>query len=133
MLLYSGNMGRGHCFTDFLAAAESLGPEGPIWAFAGDGYRRGEVEQFAAAHPGARIQLWPYVPFEHVAETLLAADVHLVSLSRAWDGVMVPSKLQGAFALGRPVIFVGGRRNEAAAWIAESGGGWAVDEGDVEG
>ncbi len=45
----------------------------------------------------------------------------------------MPSKLQAAFGLGRPVIFVGPRDSEPADWIAESGGGWIVAEGDVDG
>src|SRR5262249_28697537 len=32
VLLYSGNMGRGHRFAEFLEAARRLGPEGPRWA-----------------------------------------------------------------------------------------------------
>ncbi|HUG54426.1 MAG TPA: hypothetical protein VMR21_12540, partial [Vicinamibacteria bacterium] len=50
-----------------------------------------------------------------------------------WQGLIVPSKLQAAFSVGRPVIFVGPAQNEIATWIRESGGGWVVGEGDVEG
>jgi len=31
------------------------------------------------------------------------------------------------------VVFVGARDSEGAAWVAESGGGWLVAEGDVAG
>ena len=55
VLLYSGNMGLGHRFGEFLAAAERLGSSGPRWVFAGGGKRRAEVEAFARAHPQARI------------------------------------------------------------------------------
>jgi glycosyltransferase involved in cell wall biosynthesis len=133
VLMYSGNMGLGHRFGEFLTAARQLGPAGPRWAFAGAGKRRSEVEAFALAHPEARIQLLSYVPRERLRASLASADVHLASLDSRWQGMMVPSKLQGLFAVGRPVIFVGGRNNEIAAWIEESGGGWVVAEGDVPG
>jgi len=133
VLMYSGNMGLGHRFGEFLAAADRLGAKGPVWAFAGGGKRRGEIESFAAAHPGARIQLLPYVPRESLAMSLSTADVHLVSLSRPWQGLIVPSKIQGIFSVGRPAILVGPRENEVAAWIQESGGGWIVEEDDVTG
>jgi colanic acid biosynthesis glycosyl transferase WcaI len=145
VLLYSGNMGLGHRLDEFLeGAARMAGPssrraddgprgDGVIWAFAGVGRRRGEVERFAAAHPGARVQLLPYVKQEELAASLAAADVHLVSLRSPWQGLIVPSKLQAAFGLGRPVIFVGPRDCEPADWIAASGGGWRVAEGDVDG
>jgi glycosyltransferase involved in cell wall biosynthesis len=59
--------------------------------------------------------------------------VHLASMDSAWQGTMVPSKLQGSFAVGRPVLYVGGRDCETALWIQQSGGGWVVDENDVPG
>jgi len=133
VLMYSGNMGLGHRLGEFLEAARRLGPTGPRWAFIGDGARRNEVEAFARAHQEARISLRPYVAAENLRDSLCSADVHLASLSRAWQGLIVPSKIQGIFSVGRPVIFVGPRANEVARWIEESGGGWIVAEGDVDG
>jgi glycosyltransferase involved in cell wall biosynthesis len=133
VLMYSGNMGLGHRFGEFLDAAARLGPGGPRWAFAGGGARREAIEAFARAHPEARIDLLPYVPRSELPASLGAADVHLVSLSRAWQGLIVPSKLQGIFAASRPALFVGPEDNEVARWIRESGGGWVVAEDDVSG
>jgi colanic acid biosynthesis glycosyl transferase WcaI len=132
VLLYSGNMGLGHRLEEFLEGA-SRPADGVVWAFAGGGRRRSEVERFVAAHPEARVQLLPYVKQEDLGASLAAADVHLVSLRTPWQGLIVPSKLQAAFGQGRPVIFVGPRDCEPADWIAASGGGWQVGEGDVEG
>jgi len=131
VLLYSGNMGLGHRFTEFLEAAVRLGERGPVWAFAGGGARRGEIEDLARRRPEARVRLLPYVPLEELMQSLGAADVHLVSLSRAWQGLIVPSKIQGIFSSGRPALFVGPEENGVAAGIRESGGGWVVAEGDV--
>jgi glycosyltransferase involved in cell wall biosynthesis len=133
VLLYSGNMGRGHRFAEFLEAAGRLGAEGPVWAFVGGGPRRVEVERFRQDHPAARVELLPAVAPEDVAGSLRSGDVHLVSLAAPWQGVIVPSKLPAAFAIGRPVIFVGAPQNEIASCITESGGGWVVGEGDVDG
>jgi glycosyltransferase involved in cell wall biosynthesis len=133
VLLYSGNMGLGHRLEEFLAAAGRLGADGPVWAFAGGGRRLDEAKSYAAANPMARIEVLPYVSQVELAANLAAADVHLVSLRSGWEGLMVPSKLQAAFALGRPAIFVGPRNSEPFEWIAASGGGWAVAESDVDG
>jgi glycosyltransferase involved in cell wall biosynthesis len=133
VLLYSGNMGRGHRLSEFLEAASRLGAAGPRWAFAGGGVRRAEVESFARARPEARVQLLPYAPRDRLRESLSSADVHLASLSAPWQGLIVPSKVQAAFGVGRPVLFVGPRENEVASWIEESGGGWIVGELDVRG
>lgn len=131
VMLYSGNMGLGHRFGEFLEAARHLGAEGPRWVFAGGGKRRAEIEAFARAHPQARLEMLPYVPKSELREHLAAAEVHLLSLEPAWQGFMVPSKLQASFALGKPVIYVGGRDCETATWIQESGGGWVVEPNDL--
>ncbi len=132
VLLYSGNMGLGHRLGEFLEAARRLGHAGPRWIFAGGGTRRAEVEAFRRAHPDARVELRPYVDGPDHAARLLAADVHLASLGEAWQGVIVPSKVQAALALGRPLLFVGPSENEPATWVRESGGGWTCGPGDVE-
>jgi colanic acid biosynthesis glycosyl transferase WcaI len=133
VLMYSGNMGRGHRFAEFLEAASQLQQERSIrWVFAGGGKRRGEIEEAVRRQPGLNLQILPYAPWERLREHLCSADVHLVSLDTAWQGCMIPSKFQGIFAVGKPVLFVGGRANSLARWIEESGGGWVVPEGDVE-
>ncbi len=133
VFLYSGNMGLGHRFTEFLEAAQSLGATGPRWVFCGGGKRRAEIEAFAQTNTSARIELLGYAPKARLREHLCSADVHLMSLDPAWQGFMVPSKLQASFAVGRPVLYVGGRNCETAGWILESGGGWVVDENDLAG
>jgi glycosyltransferase involved in cell wall biosynthesis len=133
VFLYSGHMGLAHRVDEFLVAARGLGAGGPRWAFAGGGQRRREVEAFAASHQEARIQLLPYVRRESLRASLASADVHLASLSSGWQGLVVPSKVQAAFGVGRPVLFVGPSDNEIAGWVAESQGGWVVAEGDVNG
>jgi glycosyltransferase involved in cell wall biosynthesis len=129
---YSGNMGRGHRLAEFLEAARRLGAGGPIWAFLGGGSKRKVVERFRREHGDARVQLLPYVPAAALGASLGAADVHLVSVSAAWRGVIVPSKLQAAFSVSRPVLFVGPVESEMARWIRESGGGWIAGEDDVD-
>ena len=133
VLLYSGNMGLGHRFTEFLEASRRLGSSGPRWVFSGGGKRRAEIETFARTNPEARIEFLNYVRPNLLRAHLGAGDVHLASLDSAWQGLIVPSKIQASFAAARPVLFVGGRQCETAVWIEESGGGWIVDEDDLDG
>jgi colanic acid biosynthesis glycosyl transferase WcaI len=133
VFMYAGHLGQGHTVAEFLEAARRLGPGGPLWAFGGSGPRAGEVAAFMRGHPAARVQTFPYVARARLAQTLAAADVHLASIRGSWQGLIVPSKVQAAFGAGRPVLLVAGRENEAAQWVEESGAGWRVDEGDVDG
>jgi glycosyltransferase involved in cell wall biosynthesis len=132
VFLYAGNMGLGHRFTEFLEAARCLGTAGPRWVYSGGGKKRAEIQAFGASNPSARIELRDYVPRSALQAHLCAADVHIASLDSKWQGLIVPSKLQASFAVGRPVLFVGGRQSETAAWITESGGGWVVEENSVD-
>jgi glycosyltransferase involved in cell wall biosynthesis len=133
VLMYSGNLGLGHRFGEFLEAATRLGPEGPRWAFAGTGRSRPIVERFVVEHPELPVELLPYAPEARLREHLCSADVHLISMDSRWEGTLLPSKLQASFAVGRPVIFVGGESQDMARWILESGGGWVVAEDDGSG
>jgi len=63
---------------------------------------------------------------------LASGDVHLASLDPRWDGTMVPSKQQGIFFSGRPVLFTGSATSSIGRWILESGAGWVCAPGDEE-
>ena len=84
-------------------------------------------------HPDSGVEMHDYAPADILPTHLRSAEVHLVSLEPEWTGTMVPSKLQGVFAAGRPVIFIGSEASSIGRWVIESGGGWVVKPGDVAG
>jgi glycosyltransferase involved in cell wall biosynthesis len=102
------------------------------FVFFGRGRRRAEVEAFLKGHPDLPVELHDYVAEEELAAHLRSADVHVASLDPAWTGTMLPSKLQGIFAAGRPVVFVGGEDSSMAAWVRQSGAGWVVAPGNAQ-
>lgn len=128
--MYAGNLGRGHTLDPFLAAAQAMAGEPAVrWVFAGSGPRLVEVEAARRASPGARIEILAPVAAGQLAAHLGSADVHLVSLRDEWAGCIAPSKLQAAFAVGRPVIYAGPPGSSTARWVEESGGGWSIGAG----
>lgn len=130
VFLYSGNMGLGHRFQEFLQTSCALPPDKTVMAFFGGGKRKAEV---TACESGSEaLEIGSYVPHEDLDSHLRSADVHLASLEPAWDGCMVPSKIQGIFAAGKPVIFIGSRTCATGQWILQSGGGWVVAPDDLE-
>ena len=137
--MYSGNMGLGHRFGEILEVAGESSPNAEThpasirFVFYGGGKRRREIEESAREHPESRLELHDYAPAEMLTAHLQSADVHLASLNEEWTGTMVPSKLQGIFAVGRPVIFIGAAESSIGQWVQESGGGWLVRPGDVAG
>jgi len=131
-VMYSGNMGQGHRFETILAAALSLAPQDTFqFVFIGDGAKKGQIDAFRQAHKLENIMMLPYQPGERLRETLSAGDIHLISLDAKVQGFIVPSKLAGILAVGRPVVFLGDDRNSVAAAIRRSQCGYVIPEGDV--
>jgi colanic acid biosynthesis glycosyl transferase WcaI len=131
--MYSGNLGAGHDLRPFVEAARRLASTCPELAlvFVGDGVRRAEVE--AEARGLANVRFLPYQPRERLADSLAAADVHLASLQAGLDGLLVPSKLYGVLAAGRPLLYLGPEACELSRVVTREQVGWAVRPGDVSG
>jgi glycosyltransferase involved in cell wall biosynthesis len=50
------------------------------------------------------VRFLPYTPKEHLTESFASADVFIVSLKKGLAGYIVPSKLYGILAAGRPYV-----------------------------
>ena len=109
VLLYSGNFGVAHDDETFLEGYRRHHAEGarPRRALAERHRRQGRPRRgdVAASRP-ARPPLRP-VPLDRLAALLLAPDAHLITLRDEFVGYVLPSKVYGCVASGRPVLFVG--------------------------
>jgi colanic acid biosynthesis glycosyl transferase WcaI len=116
VVMYSGNFGLAHDFTAILGAAARLQRERDDIAFllVGDGPRLKDLQARVAAEGLRNIRLAPPQPLPRLAETLGAGDLHLVSMQDALCGLVVPSKIYGVLAAGRPAVFLGPAESEAA-------------------
>jgi colanic acid biosynthesis glycosyl transferase WcaI len=61
---------------------------------------------------------------------MLAGDIHIVTVKRGLEGVVVPSKLYSILAAGRPVLAVAAKESDAARIVTEEGCGIAADPDD---
>lgn len=134
LIMYSGNFGIGHDVNTFLQSAQALRDDDRIrFAFVGGGKKKEEVERFVQEHGlQSTCVIAPYQPRERLDELLSAADAHLVSLLEGVEGIMVPSKLFGILAAGRPALFIGDQRSEISQVIVENECGASVRQGDVD-
>jgi colanic acid biosynthesis glycosyl transferase WcaI len=132
VVMYSGNMGLGHRFETILEAARGLAPVDKVrFVFIGDGAKRPQIEAFRRTHNLDNVIMLPYQPRERLRETLSAGDIHLISLDDKVQGFIVPSKLAGILAVGRPVLFLGDDQNSVAAAILRGSCGYVIPDGDV--
>ena len=65
-------------------------------------------------------------------ESLSAAHVHVVGLAPGLSGYVVPSRLYGILAVGRPVIVAADDESETAEVVREVGAGVVVRPGRPE-
>jgi len=131
---YSGNFGRAHDFATILGAAELLLGDARIrFCLVGGGYGSEQVEREIRSRRLTNILLQPLQPRARLAESLSVADLHLVSLLPQLEPYVVPSKLYGIMAAGRPVVFIGADDGEVATVLRsrEIGHSVAVGEGSA--
>jgi glycosyltransferase involved in cell wall biosynthesis len=134
IILYSGNMGMGHCFSTILEGVRELkGFDDIVFLFIGDGIRKKEIEEFKKRNTLANIKFLPYQRREDLNFSLNSGDIHLISLENGLEGHIVPSKIYGIMAAGKPVIYIGPKNSEIADIIFESDCGFVIEEGDVNG
>ena len=79
------------------------------------------------------VRLLDYVPREELHRSLSVADVHLISMRPEMTGIVVPGKLYGIMAAGRPALFVGPMHCESADTIRRAGCGFTIPQGDADG
>ena len=120
---YSGNLGCAHA-VDPLVELITLLEDEPELVFlfigAGSGYRTLRVA--VAARRLENVVFRPYQDRAQLPLSLTAPDLHLVTLRPEWEGLVMPSKLYGALAAGRPVAFIGDPEGDAAR-IVQGGPG----------
>ncbi|MDO8264237.1 MAG: glycosyltransferase family 4 protein [Gallionella sp.] len=134
VVMYSGNMGRGHEFETILGAAALLQADARfVFLFVGGGNQRGPLGSEVARRGLTNVQFRPYQPREQLGLSLTVGDVHLISLRPELEGLIVPSKFYGVLAAGRPVVFVGAPDGEIARQVGQADCGVAVEQGDARG
>jgi colanic acid biosynthesis glycosyl transferase WcaI len=134
VVAYSGNLGRAHEFDTMLGAARLLAEEPAIgFLVIGDGHQARALRAGAQAAGLANIDFQPYQPSQLLSQSLGAGDVHWVSLRPELEGLIVPSKVYGILAAGRPIIAVTAPDGETARLVAAHGCGLNVEPGDSQG
>jgi glycosyltransferase involved in cell wall biosynthesis len=134
IVCYSGNLGRAHEFGTLLAAAQMLeGDSHIIFLIIGGGAKMDALKRAVAEHGLDSFRFLSYQPRDTLEDSLAAADVHLVSLLPALEGLIVPSKVYGILAAGRPLIFIGDADGEIGRVIDRAKCGRVLSVGDAAG
>jgi colanic acid biosynthesis glycosyl transferase WcaI len=128
--LHAGNLGFYGAWDTLLKAAAILRDENAGLVFIGDGANRAALAAAAQAQSAPNVRFLPFRSFEQLPHVMMAGDVHIVTVKRGLEGIVVPSKLYSILAAGRPVLAVAAPQSDAARIVAESGCGLAADPDD---
>lgn len=131
---YSGNLGRGHEFETVLAAAERLRSDQRFcFLFIGGGNRLAELTH--CVRERGLDHLFRFLPYQErrvLKLSLGVPDVHLISLRPELEGLIVPSKLYGIAAAGRPIIAIAASDGEIGRLVRRHDCGVVVEPGEGE-
>jgi colanic acid biosynthesis glycosyl transferase WcaI len=132
VVMHSGNVGLSQNLEVLLDAAEELrGRTDVVFAIVGDGSKRRVLEADARRRGLANVLFLPYQPKALLDQSFAAADVFLVSLKAGLEGYIVPSKIYGILAAGRPFIAAVDPSCEVAGIARESHCGLVAPAGDA--
>ncbi len=103
VLLYSGNMGAKQGLELLAPLADRFAGDDRVhFVFCGDGAFRPQLELLVSGR--ANVTLLPLQPLERLNDLLNAADIHLLPQRAGAADLVMPSRLTGMLASGRPVV-----------------------------
>ena len=134
-IMIAGNLGKSQNLDAVAEAMVKLRDVPEVkWVFVGDGSRKEWLDSFIAENglQDCAFTLGRF-PFSAMPSFYAKADAMLVTLRAEFPhlGMVVPARLQSYMSAGRPVLGMIGPGGQDI--IAESGCGYAVGAGDVDG
>ncbi len=130
-IVYSGNLGLAHESDTIIAAIAHLRDDPRFhFTFIGGGSRREQLARFVTESEISSVTLRPYVPRVDLTDTLGSGDIGLVTQRDDCCGSVVPSKVYGLMAAGRPILFIGPAFATPARIVREHACGWHIPVGD---
>lgn len=133
VVMHSGNVGLSQNLETLVGAAERLAQYTDlVFAIVGHGARLGPLQDAVRAKGLTNVRFLPQQPKDRLKDLFASADVFVVSLKRGIEGYIVPSKVYGILAAGRPYIAAVDRRSEAAVIVEEGDCGLVAEPGDAD-
>jgi glycosyltransferase involved in cell wall biosynthesis len=130
---YSGTLGLAHEQHTVREGMRILrGKRSFRFVFVGGGACHSGLEQFCRAHDVDNAEFRPYTKRCDLSANLAEGHIGLVTQIPETLGAIVPSKVYGIMAAGRPILFIGPRGSTPARIIEQHGCGWRIDPGDSD-
>jgi glycosyltransferase involved in cell wall biosynthesis len=134
VVMHSGNVGHAQDLDTLVRAATFLRDLEQLQIMViGFGARHRELMELAERlEVTDAIRFLGYQPRRRLSLSLAAADLHYVGLARGLSGFVVPSRVYGILAVGRPVLVSADADSETVRLVEEAGCGLVVPPGRPE-
>lgn len=133
VVMHSGNVGHAQNLDALVRAATFLRDLDDLTIpIIGGGARYADLVELATRLEVDAVRFLPYQPRELLSNSLSSADIHVVGLARGLSGYVVPSRLYGIMAAGRPVIVAADPDSETALLVEQTECGVVVPPGHPE-
>jgi glycosyltransferase involved in cell wall biosynthesis len=133
VVMHSGNVGHAQDLDSLVRAGTFLRDLDDLAIMIiGTGARHAELVALAELLEVDQVRFLYYQPRNVLAQSLSAADVHVVGLAPGLAGYVVPSRLYGILAVARPVIVAADVESETAQVVERVGCGIVVPPGRPE-
>ena len=131
VVMHSGNIGHAQNL-DILVRATTFLRDLPDLAVViiGAGARRADLVALVRMLEADKVEILPYQDRALLSQSLSTADIHVVGLAKGLAGYVVPSRIYGILAAGRPVIAATDAESETARLVTEVGCGLVVPPGN---
>jgi glycosyltransferase involved in cell wall biosynthesis len=131
VVMHSGNVGHAQDLETLIRASTLLRDLDRLAVvLVGFGARHAYYERLVEQLDASAVRFLPYQPRELLSQSLSSADVHFVGLAGGLAGYVVPSRLYGILAAGRPVLASADADSETAALVRTVGCGLVVPPGE---
>ncbi len=134
VVMHSGNLGLSQGLETVIEAAARLQAFSKIrFVLIGEGVKKPALVAQAKAKRLSNVQFLPHQPKATLPDSFASADVFIVSLQRGLAGYIVPSKLYGILAAGRPYVAAVEPACEVGTITRQYHCGLHVEPGDASG
>jgi colanic acid biosynthesis glycosyl transferase WcaI len=130
VLLHAGNLGFYGAWETLITAMRNLEPDGVGLVFVGEGAQKAHVE--GLAKEAKNVRFLAFFPASKIPSVLAAPDAHVLTVKRGLEGVVVPSKMYGILAAGKPIVAVAPKETDAASLGAKFGFAVSADPDNPE-
>lgn len=132
VIMHSGNIGLSQDFSLIIKAISTIKDKFSFYlVFIGEGAGKEKLKSEAKLLGLKNILYLPYQPKDLLSFSLSMADLHLVTLKKGMAGAVIPSKVYGIMAAGRPYLAITDKESEPAHFAEEFGCGLWVPPGNL--